>query len=160
MMRSYKKEKNLKRFVLKECEIKYRLKEKIQTNKIKTPQDVYKIFGEKLNLIGEPQEQIIAVYLNIKNEIIAYNVNAKGNYNCSIICVPLMIKYAILLDAPRIIMVHNHPSGDPTPSDEDKETFKKLKEACSLLGFECLDSVVVGYKKCYSLASNLLFEIN
>nr|WP_207707616.1 JAB domain-containing protein [Desulfofundulus thermobenzoicus] len=90
------------------------------------------------------REKCLAVYLNTKNEPNAIHVVSVGTLNSSPVHPREVFKAALLCNAAAVILVHNHPSGDPTPSREDMGLTKKLAEVGELLGIELLDHVVVG----------------
>jgi len=88
--------------------------------------------------------------LNSKNNIINEQTITKGILDSSIIDPREVFKSAIRNSASRIILVHNHPSGDPSPSQEDKEVTEKLIEAGNLLQIKVLDHVIIGKEKYWS----------
>lgn len=90
------------------------------------------------------REKCLAVYLNNKNEPNAIHVVSVGTLNSSLIHPREVFKAALLCNAASVILVHNHTSGDLTPSREDVEITKRLAEAGRMLGIEVLDHVVVG----------------
>ncbi|HKL23125.1 MAG TPA: DNA repair protein RadC [Candidatus Nanoarchaeia archaeon] len=118
-----------------------RLKEK-RKEKIKTAKDVFCLFEEKLKY--EKQEFFYVILLNTKNNIISIQKISQGILDASIIHPREIFKPAIRNSASRIILIHNHPSGDPTPSEEDLDITKKLKESGELIGIEVLDHVIIG----------------
>ncbi len=89
--------------------------------------------------------------LNTKNQIIGIEIIAIGTLNACI-CHPREIFYpAVANKAASIIIAHNHPSGDPTPSQEDVAVAKKIKDGGLLLGIDLLDSIVIGNDAYYSM---------
>jgi len=118
-----------------------RLKEK-RKEKIKTAKDVFCLFEEKLKY--EKQEFFYVILLNTKNNILSIQKISQGILDASIIHPREIFKPAIRNSASRIILIHNHPSGDPTPSEEDLDITKKLKESGELIGIEVLDHVIIG----------------
>ena len=90
------------------------------------------------------REIFAAFYLNGKNQIAGVNEISVGSLNQSIVHPREVFKGAILANAAAVILVHNHPTGDPTPSNEDKEITRRLRDAGDILGIRVLDHVIVG----------------
>lgn len=109
---------------------------------ISSARAVFELMREKLK--DEKQEHFIAIHLNNRNYFIKEELITKGILDASIIDPREVFKSSIRNSASRIILVHNHPSGDPTPSKEDKEVTEKLVEAGELLGIRVLDHVIIG----------------
>lgn len=98
-----------------------------------------------------PQENLRTILLDTKNRILDSPTVYIGNVNSSIIRVGEVFRSAIRENATSIIVAHNHPSGDPTPSPEDVYVTRSLVEAGSLLGIEVLDHLVIGHQRFVSL---------
>lgn len=90
------------------------------------------------------REHFLAMYLDNKNRIAGINVVSIGSINQSIVHPREVFKGAILANAAAVILVHNHPSGDPTPSQEDHNITKRLKASGDDLGIRVLDHIIVG----------------
>ncbi|PLX91032.1 MAG: DNA repair protein RadC, partial [Desulfuromonas sp.] len=88
------------------------------------------------------------LHLDSKNRIVCLDQVSTGSLNASIVHPREVFKSAMLSSAAAILFLHNHPSGDPTPSKEDLELTKRLKEAGELLGVRVLDHIVIG-SGCY-----------
>ncbi len=117
--------------------------------KINSPEDVYR---KVYPYYREIKKEIFLVFLlDTKNQIIKQEVVSIGSLNANIIHPREVFKPAIEASAAHIIVTHNHPSGDPTPSREDIEITKKLQEAGSILGITLLDHVIIGEAKHFSL---------
>ena len=114
--------------------------------KINDPEDIYNYFS--LLIEEEKQEIFMVIFLNIKSHIIKYEKLFVGGVNCSIIDVNLIFKKAISYGACKIICLHNHPSGDPTPSNQDILITKKIAAIGNLLDVKVIDHIIIG-KKCY-----------
>ncbi|MBE3585399.1 MAG: DNA repair protein RadC [Thermoanaerobacter sp.] len=110
--------------------------------RIKSPEDVVDLTGRFLE--DADREKCLAVYLNNKNEPNAIHVVSVGTLNSSPLHPREVFKAALLCNAAAVILVHNHPSGDPAPSPEDVAATKRLVEAGNVLGVELLDHIVVG----------------
>jgi DNA repair protein RadC len=91
-----------------------------------------------------PQEQLRVLCLDSKNFVVHQQVIYQGTVNSSVVRIAEVFKPAVIRTCPAIVVVHNHPSGDVTPSDEDVRTTRLLVEAGQLLDIELLDHVVVG----------------
>ncbi|MBU4086434.1 MAG: DNA repair protein RadC, partial [Nanoarchaeota archaeon] len=109
---------------------------------------VFEFMHERLK--DEKQENFIAIHLNNRNYFIKEELITKGILDASIIDPREVFKSAIRNSASRIILVHNHPSGDPSPSKEDQEVTEKLFDAGELLGIKILDQVIIGKDKYWS----------
>lgn len=90
------------------------------------------------------REHCVVLMLDVKHRIIGINTVSIGNLSGSLVHPREVFKPAILCNASCIILGHNHPSGDVTPSAEDKELTNKLKEAGEILGIKLLDHVIIG----------------
>lgn len=110
--------------------------------KITCAKDVFDLFHDRLK--DEKQEHFIVLMLNTKNHIIGEETIFKGTLDASIVHPREIFKTAIKHSAAKIILVHNHPSGDPSPSPEDLELTEKLTKAGEELGVSVLDHVIVG----------------
>lgn len=100
-------------------------------------------------IADENKEFFVALYLNTKNGIIRQEVISVGSLNANIVHPREVFRTACMVSASSIIVAHNHPSGDPTPSREDIEITKKLAEAGKMMGIELLDHVIIGYDRNY-----------
>ena len=101
---------------------------------------------------GLDREQFLVCCLDAKNVSIGVNVVSIGTLTLSLVHPREVFKPAILLNAAAIIAVHNHPSGDPTPSPEDRTLTTRLREAGDLLGIRLLDHLILGDDRLYSFA--------
>lgn len=119
-----------------------RLHKKGYKQKIKNAQDVYNQVSDEL--IPLKQEHFLALYLDTKNQVIKKQMVSKGTLNASLVHPREVFNPAVKASANSIILVHNHPSGDPTPSKEDETVTKNLVDAGELLGISVLDHVVIG----------------
>lgn len=114
---------------------------------IDNPSDVIKFFDY---LVHEKKEHFCALYLNSKNKILCARTVHIGTINMSIVGMREVFREAIREGAASIIAVHNHPSGDPEPSEADKIITHKLKESGLLLGIPLLDHIIIGHQSHYS----------
>ena len=120
---------------------------KIQ-QKIKTAKDVFDVAAPKMS--GLDRESFAILHLDTENNIIKYEVVSVGILNASIIHPREIFKSAIKESSKSIILVHNHPSGDPEPSGEDEEITERLKKAGELLNIPVLDHVIISAGSYYS----------
>ena len=95
-------------------------------------------------LSNQDREHFVIVLLNKKNHITGINTVSIGSLDASIIHPREVIKPAILANAAAVIFAHNHPSGDPTPSNEDQTITKHLKNALDLMAIEVKDHIIIG----------------
>jgi len=117
------------------------------TNYLKTgtrftaPSQVYETFSF---LMKETKEMFLTLHLDGKNKIIAMDLVSIGSLNQSIVHPREVFKTALLSNAAAIICVHQHPSGDPSPSSEDINITRRLKEAGEIMGIKILDHIIIG----------------
>lgn len=118
---------------------------------IRSPEDATSIGKGFMRIHENPEEYMYMICMNTKNRIIGVFEVSHGNVNSSIVGVREIFQKALLANAVSIILMHNHPSGDPTPSREDINVTRKLVDAGKLLGVEVLDHIIVGDKTYSSL---------
>ena len=116
---------------------------------INCPEDVRRLLGPEMAPLA--QEQLRVLLLNTKNQVLGQRVVYQGNVNSSMIRPAEVLRPAVIEAVPSIIISHNHPSQDPTPSPEDAAITRELAQAGKLLGIELLDHVVIGGEKFVSL---------
>ena len=119
--------------------------------KINTPQKVFEFYKNKINSM---QEHVYCIYLDSHKKIIKQQLLFIGTVNYSMIHPRDIFKEAYLLNASSIICVHNHPTGDVTPSKNDINITVRLKEIGNLLGIPLIDHIIVGTDKYYSFLEN------
>jgi len=115
---------------------------------IKSAKDVFDYAHPKLN--GLDKEHFMILHLDTRNKVIKDEIISVGTLNSSIVHPREVFKSAIKESANAIILVHNHPSGDPQPSEEDKAITDKLFSAGELLSIKVLDHVIIGKDQFYS----------
>jgi len=115
---------------------------KFASNRASSPGEAAAILADFLS--GVDREHFVMMCLDSKNKINALNVVSVGSLSSAIVHPREVFKPAILANAAAIIIGHNHPSGDATPSSEDMEVTKQLVEAGKILGIEVLDSLILG----------------
>lgn len=109
---------------------------------IKSPQSISQLFMEELRY--KKKEVVKVLLLDTKNNIITDAVVSEGSLNASIVHPREVYIEAVKRSANKIIVVHNHPSGDPSPSNEDIKITKRLYDSGEILGIELLDHVIIG----------------
>ena len=126
------------------CEIAKRISRPINSNKIciKTGADVAKLLMDEMRYLKREVAKVIL--LNNKNIVIKIVDIAYGGNNFACLEPKEIIHEAINVGASRMILIHNHPSGDPTPSKEDYRTNDRIYEAAQIMGIELLDHIVIG----------------
>lgn len=122
---------------------------------INSPEDIYNSFS--IFIENEVQENFMVIFLNIKSYVIRYEKLFIGGTNFSIIDVNLILKKSIEYGACKIICLHNHPSGDPTPSNQDVMITKKIDMNAQILDIKLLDHIIVGKNKFVSLKKDGFF---
>lgn len=125
-----------------------------QRPQIRSAQDVASMLQLQMGLLE--QEHLRVVLLNTKNQVVAIRDVYKGSLNTSVIRTAEVFRDAVKENCASIIVVHNHPSGDPTPSPEDVRVTEELVEAGRLLDIEVLDHLVIGRNKYVSLRQKKL----
>jgi len=124
-------------------------KEKLSPNTIlNSPQRVFEYLKEKIG--REKKEHFVLICLDIRNNLIIEDVSI-GILNASLVHPREMFKKAILNSSAHVVIAHNHPSGDPTPSEEDVVTTKRLVEAGKILGIVVTDHIIIGKSNFTSL---------
>ncbi len=125
------------------------IRECVDNFSVGSPKSVADIFMNILR--DEMKEHFYVLLLDTKNKIISWGEISKGDLNSSIVHPREVFKYALKYSANSIICLHNHPSGDPTPSMQDIEITKRLQEVGNLVGIKLLDHIIIGYNKYISL---------
>lgn len=122
---------------------------------IKTPEDVVEEVKSKLK--GKKKEHFLALLLNTRNQLIRVASISVGSLDASIVHPREVFKEALSASAASVIFVHNHPSGDPQPSQDDINLTKRLAEAGKIMGIDVLDHIIVCDQKHLSMKGrNLL----
>ena len=111
------------------------------TDRFTSPQQVFEMFRD---LILETKEHFLSLHLDGKNRIICLDRVSVGSLNQSVVHVREVLKSALISSAAAILLIHNHPSGDPNPSNEDLVITRRLKEAGELIGIPVLDHIIIG----------------
>lgn len=126
--------------------------------KIKSPEDIAKILLNELRF--EKKEIVKLIILNNKNEILKIMDVAIGGNNFANFSVAEILGETIKMKAPKIILVHNHPSGDSTPSKKDIDITAMLYKAAMTVGIELLDHMVIGNMEYTSILSEIAKKLD
>lgn len=126
---------------------------KIPLKKISCAKDVFDYFHERLK--DEKQENFYVLLLNNQNFIIKEELISKGVLDAAILHSREVFKPAIKNSAAKIILVHNHPSGNPEPSSEDLDITKRIIENGDMLNIKVLDHVIIGEEEWWSWVEEL-----
>lgn len=116
---------------------------------IRSPEDGANYVMHEMRFLS--QEHFVCLYLNTKNQVLHKQTIFIGSLNASIVHPREVFKEAFRRSAAYIICIHNHPSGDPTPSREDIEVTKRLAESGKIIGIDVLDHLIIGENKFVSL---------
>ncbi len=112
--------------------------------KMNSPEKVAGLAKYHLRLHERSEEYLYMICMNNKLVVTGIFELSHGNVNSSIVSVREMFQKALLANAVSIIIMHNHPSGDPKPSNEDIQITKRMVEAGQLLGVQVLDHIIIG----------------
>ena len=122
--------------------------------KVKNPWDIYKYYMDSLRYLKK--EVFKVVLLNTKNEIITDVDISIGTLNSSLVHPREVFRAAIRRSSNKIILIHNHPSGCPTPSIEDKVVTNRLVKCGEIIGIEVIDHIIIGDGLYFSFKENML----
>ena len=138
------------------CELSVRMNKPVNYKQviIKTPNDVANILMNDLRF--EKREIAKVLILNAKNALLKIVDVALGGNTFTNIPVNIVLSEAVKIVAPKIILVHNHPSGDPTPSKADLKFTEELEKAAKIFDIELIDHIVIGDMKYHSIYSEKL----
>ncbi len=117
--------------------------------KINCPQDVFNLLEGEMSFLD--QESLRVLLLNTKNAVVGKEEIYKGSVNSAAVRVAEVLRPAIRKNCPNIIMVHNHPSGDPTPSPQDVLVTRRIRASAETMDIELLDHIVIGGRAWASL---------
>jgi len=113
--------------------------------RVSSAKDIFNLYHERLK--DEKQENFIVLMLDSKNNIITEEMVFKGTLDSALVHPREIFKTAIRNSSSKIILIHNHPSGNPEPSKEDIEITEKLTEAGNQIGIKVLDHIIIGNDK-------------
>ncbi len=122
---------------------------------VKTPEEVVNLVRSRLK--GKKKEYFLALLLDTRNQLIKVAEISVGSLDSSIVHPREVFREAISASAASVIFVHNHPSGDPTASEDDIKLTKRLTEVGEIVGIDVLDHIIIGDKTYLSLKREGLF---
>ena len=128
----------------------------VSNDAFRSHEDVVKSEIVEKELKYSDREKFICLHLNSKNRIISYEVVSIGTINMSVVHPREVFKGAILSNATCIICLHNHPSGDPTPSEEDIGITERLNKAGNIIGIKVLDHIIISKESSFSFSESRL----
>lgn len=126
--------------------------------RLENPKDVHKMLKDVFG--NASVENLYAIYLDIMNQPTAISCIAKGTENATVFNPKEMLKIALLSNASKMILVHNHPSGDLTPSYDDIEATYKIMAASELLGIQVLDHLIISADEYISMNQEEIIDFN
>lgn len=127
-------------------------KEFLCEKSIRTPLDAVEVLANELKFLD--REILMTLNMNSKNKIINAHVCSIGSANMGIVDAKSVFKSALLSGANRVMIIHNHPSGDCTPSQEDIDVTNLLIKGGRILEIEVLDHIVIGENEYYSIVGD------
>jgi len=122
---------------------------------VKTPEDVVGVVGRRLR--DKKKEHFLALLLDSRNRLIKVSEVSIGSLDTSIVHPREVFKEALSVSAASVIFVHNHPSGDLAPSEDDIKLSKRLAQAGEIMGIDVLDHIIVAGKSSLSLKRQGMF---
>jgi DNA repair protein RadC len=128
-------------FKMREAVVRYKKVNGV-IESVNSSEEVWRFFSKRIK--GETREVFYCLYLSQRNGVLCFEEVSVGISTGTMIDVKGIVRTAILVGAERLIFVHNHPSGDPEPSQGDKEITKKLVKACQIFDLEVLDHIIIG----------------
>lgn len=117
--------------------------------RVTSPADAANLLMSEMMLLE--QEDLRVVLLDTRNQVLHVRTVYRGSLNTSVVRIGEVFRSAIKENAAAIIVAHNHPSGDPSPSPEDIHVTRQLRQAGKLLDIELLDHIIIGYQRYVSL---------
>ena len=144
--------------LLSVIEMSKRLKQKESHESLLSPRDIYDYVKNEMMMLK--QEHFVVLCLDIRNRVIKKKTIFIGSLNMSIVTPREVFKEAIGVSSAKMILLHNHPSGDASPSQEDlylTDQFVKLGE---MMAIEIMDHIIVGWNQFYSIKAKQLYYDN
>ncbi len=140
----------LEKVYVKESAVVYKnTRRKIMPFKLTSKEDVYRFI--RTILPPQPQENFIIIGSGTDLVVHDWSLISRGNHCTCIVDTKAVLRWALLTGCCRLITVHNHPSGNPTPSTDDMNTHEKLEKAAQLVSLELIDSLIAGDSKIVSI---------
>ena len=127
---------------------------KIQDSGLPIVQSINDVILQVGYIREKTREHFVAIYLNARNELLFRKHIFIGTLNASLVHPREIFSEALRHNAASVILVHNHPSGDPEPSEDDLEITKRLIEAGKIMGIDVLDHIIITKSKVFSFKEN------
>lgn len=138
-------------------ELTKRLMIKSNKQRLKTPLDIYEYVVSEV--LFENREKVYVLCFNIKLEVIKMKLLCVGTVDQSLIDHKDIFKEAFLCGSNIIALIHNHPSGDPTPSKADIDVTKKIGDMAKKFDIECIDHLIIGENCFYSFSNGCIIDL-
>ena len=119
---------------------------KVQSIRMNNPQTIADYYMEQMRHLTN--EVVICAYFDVKSRFLGDKFISKGSLSSSVVDIGSIIRTALDKNASKLVLLHNHPSGDPSPSRQDMLTTKRIQDAGALIGIELLDHIIIG-NNCY-----------
>jgi len=148
---------NQKKTIYK-CKLKtvtLKVREKTPKYRVNSPEATFEFAKKIYKQLDDDQEHFTVLFLNSKNEITGFKTIFSGGQDSAQVDPKIIFRNALLFGAVSIILIHNHPSGDVEPSEDDLEMTHKLKLAGEFLDIKVLDHIIISQSDFYSIASHL-----
>ena len=129
---------------------------KIQDSGLPIVQSINDVILQVGYIREKTREHFVAIYLNARNELLFRKHIFIGTLNASLVHPREIFSEALRHNAASVILVHNHPSGDPEPSEDDLEITKRISEAGKIMGIDVLDHVIITKTKVFSFKEKKL----
>lgn len=126
------------------------------TQSIINPQAAVAILHDRMQALDH--EEVWAVFLDRKAKVIDQQMLSKGTLSQTAIDCRTVLRNALLVNAASLILLHNHPSGDPRPSAQDIHFTERLNKACTLMDVRLLDHIIIGDKGFFSFANETIIN--
>jgi len=140
--------------LIKELCTEYMAEKMISRDLLSSPRAV--VDFARMKLAALPHEDFMVIFLNVKNEVINYETIHEGTVDRAVVYPRKIVESALAHHAVGLILVHNHPSGHPEPSAEDKSITNSIAEACRTMDIRILDHIVVGREGYFSFTEHNL----
>lgn len=151
--------KNSNHKYIREIQVKFRKKRVSDDSPVNRPildpEDLVEIFR---GMQDESKEKLVVVSLDSQLKILAFEIVCIGGLNVVHAKKAEIVRTPIILQAHRMVLIHNHPAGDPTPSDDDKSNTQSLVSFCDELGIPLVDHIIIGDGNYFSFAEQGLIE--
>ena len=129
------------------------------SEKITTPRDIVKLVNAHERYDLATTEKVIVIAMDNKNQVNTYSEIATGTTGYTNFNMSELFKTILLSNSSKFIVVHNHPSGDATPSQEDFKITEKIKSASKIMGLQFLDHIVIGESDNYTSIMSIKKEV-